>query len=191
MRLYISSIKHHLDLRGAELVTKARQKRIQAYIRPEDKARCLAAGLLLRRFCGVTDDSQLVYGENGKPYLKDGGIYFSISHSGGYAVLVTAGREVGADIEKIAPYSDSVAARCFTPAEYEWLREQGSDEAFYHIWTAKESILKASGTGLTLPPQSFCTLSAGSSPYVINDRTFTVNRTVHDGHIICWAVCGK
>ena len=63
------------------------RKKICTYVQAADKARCLAAGLLLRRICGVTDDVQLWHGENGKPYLRKGGIYFNISHSGKYAVL--------------------------------------------------------------------------------------------------------
>ena len=133
MQLFISGIQPFMNLQGLELVTDSRKRRIQAYVRPEDKARRLVAGLLLRNVCGVTDDSQLMYGKNGKPYLKDKSIYFNLSHSGDYVVLAVADYEVGVDIEKIEPYDHAIAARCFTQGESEWLQSQGTDEAFYRL----------------------------------------------------------
>jgi phosphopantetheinyl transferase len=156
-------------------------------MRPADKARCLAAGLLLRRFCGVTDDSLLAYGRNGKPYLTDGSLHFNLSHSGEYAVLAVAGSDVGVDIEKITSYEKAVAARCFTPAEQEWMMTQGTDSAFFTLWTAKESVMKGSGLGLSLPPGSFCTLPKNPSPCRIRGRDWFLDWHVYDGHIICGA----
>jgi 4'-phosphopantetheinyl transferase len=184
MNIYISSIHPQMDLKDLGLVTDARRKRIETYMRAEDKARCLTAGLLLRRVCGVTDDSQLCYGGQGKPYLKDGGLFFSIAHSGDYAVLATAGREVGADIEKITQYSKAVASRCFTAEEQKWFN--GDPERFYRIWTAKESVMKATGQGFSLSPSSFCTLPP--SPLIISGRAWHFDRIVFDGYVICTAV---
>ena len=158
MKIYISGIKEFISLKGLELATAARRARIDRYRRADDKARCLVAGLLLRQVCGVTDDSQLAYGVNGKPFLKDGGAHFSISHSGDYVALAEADMEIGVDIEKLAPYSESVAARCFMPAELEWMRQDNSSEAFFHLWTAKESVMKGSGLGLALAPETFSVL---------------------------------
>jgi len=188
MNIYINSIHPHMDLSGIELVTAARQKRIERYMRAEDKARCLTAGLLLRRVCGVTDDSQLYYGGQGKPYLKDGGPFFSIAHSGDYVVLATAEREVGVDIEKVTEYSEAVEARCFTAEEQKWLN--GDPERFYRIWTAKESVMKATGLGFSLAPNSFCTLPFDSSPRVISGRNWCFDWVSFEGYLVCCAVEG-
>ena len=174
-----------------ELVTNARQRRIQAYIRAEDKARSLVAGLLLRRICGVTDDCQLMTGENGKPYLKNGGMYFNISHSGDYVVLAAADSEVGVDIEKVTSYSDAVAARCFTPEEREWMRREGDNEAFFRLWTAKESVMKASGLGFSLSPETFCVLPMDTSAHRVAGKSWFLDWLAYDGHIICSAIEGK
>ena len=228
MRLYISGIKPYMDLRGLALVTGARQQRIQAYRRAEDKARCLVAGLLLRQVCGVTDDRQLVYGEHGKPYLlsriqtgvnREGDVfapdkerrdmYFSIAHAGDYVILATADTEVGVDIEKVAPYEEAVAARCFTSPEQEWMRQERRDDAFYRLWTAKESVMKAAGLGFALPPETFSVLapilSAAAGPSALSGapdappsasavpaagRSWFLDWLVHDGHIICVASKG-
>ena len=191
MKLYISGIREHLSLAGIELITAERRARVERYVRLEDKARCLAAGLLLRRVCGVEDDSRLAYGENGKPCLKDGGVRFSISHSGDYAVLATSDCEVGVDIEKLAPYSASVAKRCFTAHELEWLRREDSDDAFFRLWTAKESVMKGAGLGFSLPPDSFCVLTEGPSAIRAANKNWFLDWLSYNGHMICCAVEGK
>jgi 4'-phosphopantetheinyl transferase len=180
-----------MELVGIDLVTNSRKKRIHAYKQTADKARCLAAGLLLRKFCGITDDSQLTSLENGKPYLKDSDMYFNISHSGNYVVLALSKSEVGVDIEKITPYCDAVALHCFTPPEIEWMRKEGSDEAFYWLWTAKESIMKASGCGFSLPPESFCVVPVDSSPKRVAGKSWSLDWLYYDGHMICRAADGK
>jgi len=190
MLVYITEIQPFFNLRGIKLVTEKRRERILSYVRVEDKARCLVAGLFMRHVCGVTDDSLLTYGENGKPYLKDGGMYFNISHSGDYVVLVAAEREIGVDIEKITPYSSAVAARCFTPDELEWLKLQGTDEAFCRLWTAKESIMKKLGLGLVMPPESFCVLPLNSSAKSIGGNLYFLDWFNYNGHIICRALEG-
>jgi len=191
MRLYICGIQEFMGLDGMELVTAERRERIQQYVQPADRARCLVAGLLLRRVCGVTDDSQLVFGKNGKPYLKNSRLYFNISHAGDYVVLATADREVGVDIEKTVPCDDAVADRCLTSAERTWIQNQGTNEAFFYLWTAKESVMKGSGLGLAMLPETFCVLPVDSSPHTINGKTWFLDWKVHDGYVICSAIFGK
>ena len=187
MKLYISGIREIECLKGVELLTESRRARIDRYVRFEDKARCLIAGLLLRRVCGVTDDFQLTYGAKGKPYLKDGGAFFSISHSGDYVVLATSDSEVGVDIEKVANYSDSVAARCFTPQELKWMRSSSCRDTFHRLWTAKESIMKGTGLGFSLPPEAFSVIPEDSSAIFADDRYWSLDWLSYDGYIICRA----
>jgi 4'-phosphopantetheinyl transferase len=189
MKIYIACIQPYMEHKGIDSVTNARKKRIEAYMRAEDKARCLAAGILLRQVCGVTDDSQLCQGKNGKPYLKDSVLHFNLSHSGDYVVLATADREVGVDIEKVELYSEAVANRCFTPAEREWMG--GDADSFYRLWTAKESVMKASGLGFSLSPESFSVLPIDSSAHKILDKTWFFDWIPFDRHIICRAIEGK
>ena len=191
MKLHISSIQPFLCLDGIDLVTDARRARINTYVQTADQARCLVAGLLLRKVCGVTADSQLRLGEQGKPYLKNSGSFFNISHSGDYVVLATADSEIGVDIEKIAPADDAVAARCFTAEEQEWIQCKKNDEAFFTLWTAKESVMKGTGLGLSLLPETFCVLPIDASPHYIAGRVWFLNWLVYNGHVICTATQGK
>jgi 4'-phosphopantetheinyl transferase len=188
MRIYICNIQAFFDLRGIDLVTDTRRERIYKYRQVADKARCLVAGLLMRRMCGVTDDKQLEIGKNGKPHLKDSDIFFNVSHSGDYVVLATANNEVGVDIEKMDSFSDKVAAYCLLPEEYEWLQNEACNEAFYYLWTAKESVMKASGKGFSLSPKKFSVLPIDSSAHCIDGKNWFLDWLPHDGHMICRAV---
>ena len=68
------------DLRRYEsLLLDHRRKKIARYRFDADKLRSLIAGLLIRQ---ATGGGELVFGEHEKPYLADGSLYFSVSHSG-------------------------------------------------------------------------------------------------------------
>jgi phosphopantetheinyl transferase len=181
MKIYISGIEPFLDLNGLKNVTEERQNRISKMIRPRDKARSLVSGLLLRSFCGLINENQLMYGKNGKPYLRDGSVYFNLSHSGEYVVLAVSDREVGVDIEKIKPYPKKVATRFFTQKEQAWLESESTDENFFRIWTGKESVMKAAGQGLSMQPQSLCVLSG---------TAWFLEWFLYDNHMICLAANG-
>ena len=99
------------------------------------------------------------FGEVGKPYIKNTDIHFNISHSGDYAVCVVSDREVGIDIQKIEKPNLQVAERFFAKNEYEYIANQPDEisksDAFYRIWTLKESFVKAIGVGTNLSFDSF------------------------------------
>lgn len=100
----------------------------------------------------------IVRGEHGKPRLAaplDGtGLCFNLSHSGGWlAIAVARGLEVGVDIEgerKLKRAAD-LAQRYFTRPEADWIAGLDGEEqtqAFLAQWTAREALVKATGTGL-------------------------------------------
>ena len=195
-KLYISNINAFNDLNGFELVTNTRKERIYEYKQHEDKVRCLLVGLLLRKVCAITDDCQLIYGPNGKPYLKNNAMHFSISHSGNYVILATADNEIGIDIEKINIYPEDnyfkdVAVRYFTTQELEWMLQEKTNETFYYIWTAKESIMKGTGLGFSLSPREFSVLPIDSSAHNIAGKYWFFYWLQFDNHIICQAISNK
>ena len=83
----------------------------------------------------------IVYNENGKPYLKDNSIYFNISHSSGYVVCVVSNNKIGVDIQKIKKIAKS--SLVFTDEE---LKDSNID--LVKLWTKKESIIKALGLNM-------------------------------------------
>lgn len=127
-----------------------------------DKKRTLA-GELLVRYAMVLDKqipkTELIFDvhENGKPYCKSfPGVHFNISHSGLWVVCAVSDRPIGIDIEKIDGADMQIAKRFFTEYEYQYLqRQENKVEIFYKLWTLKESYIKCTGTGLTVPLNSF------------------------------------
>ncbi|MCL2108704.1 MAG: 4'-phosphopantetheinyl transferase superfamily protein [Oscillospiraceae bacterium] len=96
--------------------------------------------------------------------------------------------ELGADIEQIKPYKQSTAARCFTPNELEWLQNQSSNAAFFYLWTAKESVMKAVGKGFALPPQSFSVNpETPQSPVIAAEKSWYLHHMEYKNHVICTA----
>lgn len=97
------------------------------------------------------------YGANGKPRLAVGGdappVHFNVAHSDGLAVFaVTAGGEVGVDVERVRdlPEWEQIAGRCFPPRELGRLLAcpvAQRDEEFFLGWTRQEAVLKALGVG--------------------------------------------
>ena len=89
----------------------------------------------------------------GKPVLTGRpGIHFSLSHCPGLAACLVAPAVCGVDAEAIRPLRARVLRRAFSPDEQaQVLGSPCPDEAFFRLWTLKESYLKATGTGLSFP----------------------------------------
>jgi 4'-phosphopantetheinyl transferase len=98
---------------------------------------------------------RFAYGAQGKPYLPGAGPGFNLAHSGGMAVLaMTSGAAVGVDIEQIRPRPGflRLARRFFSDREVQALESLAAArrlEAFYSVWTRKEAVVKALGSGIS------------------------------------------
>lgn len=99
----------------------------------------------------------LAYGPARKPVLP-GGPAFSLAHSGNWLLIgIADSGRLGVDIEVRKPVPDamSLARGNFSDEELMALAELPPEDrsaAFLRIWTRKEALLKAVGTGLTLRP---------------------------------------
>jgi 4'-phosphopantetheinyl transferase len=112
--------------------------------------------------------------ELGKPRLRgdSGGLEFSLSHSGALAlVAVTERRQVGIDVEMIAPRENLVALaeRALSPADVAAVRAADPDRqpgVFYAAWVRHEARLKCLGTGLghPTPPTRVAIAAVGAGP---------------------------
>lgn len=112
-------------------------------------------------------NEQLAFGasEHGKPFAIVQGlparISFNVSHSGkhGLVALAPEGR-LGVDVEECIPHRnlDTLIETVFTPGEQAELASiTGSDRhrAFFRLWTVKEALVKALGTGFSLDVSTF------------------------------------
>lgn len=185
VKIYYCGISAFADMAGTELLSPQRRMRLARYRRAEDRARCLVAGLLLRMALGESNAS-LQENAQGKPYLAQGP-HFNLSHSGEYVILGISEHEIGVDVERVAPFDDRVARRCYTGAELAWLYAQKDPRAFYRLWTAKESIMKSTGLGFSLPPEGFCVLPMEEGWHTAAGGRWFLQWRELPGHVLCTA----
>ncbi len=88
----------------------------------------------------------LLKDKNGVP-MPCGDNYWSLSHKPAYVAAVVAPERIGIDIEEIRTCSESLFRKIADHREWE-LADTDKFELFFRYWTAKETVLKAVGTGL-------------------------------------------
>ena len=118
---------------------------------------------------------------------------FNLSHSGDCIAIAVSDCEVGVDIEHVRPMPqfDEVARYVFHPDELRWRARQPDPlRAFFRLWTLKEALLKATGTGFSHPPRelSWHALDAPWSTAEFEGRTWLGATRAIDGAILSVAV---
>lgn len=96
---------------------------------------------------------RLRFGEQGKPYLVDYPLFFSLSHSGDACLCVVSEQEIGADIQKLSNTdTERISRRFFTEEETRRLNACGTQEEkqelFFRLWCRKEAYAKYTGQGV-------------------------------------------
>ena len=168
-----------------------RMKKAERYLKADDRLMCIGAGLLISLIARI-NESEIYISECGKPYAKNG-IFFNVSHSGNCAALVFGKNETGIDIEKINEDNLYLAEHIFTERELQWINFEPVTR-FHILWSIKESILKASGTGLhlsvTLPevyPETNHIFVNGMTYYfnygIFENKSIAVSSTVDTGKL--------
>jgi len=107
------------------------------------KRQWLAVRALLNKVYG--DKKVILYNEDGRPNLSDGG-FLSISHSDRYASVLIANKpRLGVDIEALSRNYVRVAPRFITQSERDIFSRQGVAEEYYLpiAWSCKEAAFKA------------------------------------------------
>ena len=151
---------------------KARQR---SFVSPELRRRFGAARAGLRTLLGRHldhDPRSLAFATNefGKPRLAgDGQVHFNLSHCEERAVLAISDAELGIDLERERPLEHvDLAKRYFHRNEVAAITasrdEAEQRRAFFLVWTLKEAVVKALGTGLSTPLDSFEVAIGASKP---------------------------
>ena len=143
-------------------LTERRREKMRAYAHRNDALRSMAAELLL--FHALTESGvehsgvHICETEDGKPYLEGvRDFHFNLSHSGNLALCAVSCLPVGCDVQEITDVKLDIARR-FTPEEYGKITALKGDMArdlLFRFWTAKESYIKAVGTGFKTSLNSF------------------------------------
>jgi len=166
--LYILTVEDNLSreegLKIAQSLPSILQESVSQYKTEGDFQRSLLSKLMLKKALGdfgrEEDLNRIQKNEFGKFFIE-GNIDFSISHSGDKVLLALAeNHKIGVDVELKTKGSLALAERFFCEEEVEWLKAQSDlQEAFVFIWTRKEALVKAAGTGIRMPLKSFSVLN--------------------------------
>ncbi|MEW4309704.1 4'-phosphopantetheinyl transferase superfamily protein [Rossellomorea marisflavi] len=200
MKIYAVSIKEELSPclyeRFISSVDHRKRERIKAFKRDVDRKRSLVGDVLIRSMVsdGVIPNEMLKYeyNDHGKPRFVDmENSHFNLSHAGEWVVAVVDSSPVGIDIEQMSDVDyEGIARSFFHRDEVRWLLTQDTflkREAFYILWTLKESFIKAIGKGLFIPLDSFSVevdrlrhVSFNGEAHTIKPTFFTTMRWEED-----------
>lgn len=177
---------------GLKLLTETRRARLGRYLKLEDRLRCLAAGLMLRRLLNVRQDQDLAYGPYGKPALANGASAFSLSHGGDYVAISVGVAGRGLDVEPRPEAVEPALARaCLTSAEYAFFQQSPDPSGYFgRLWVGKESLMKATGLGLNLPPASLTCPTEDEPGLVLQGIRWSVAWAELPGHFLALARAG-
>jgi 4'-phosphopantetheinyl transferase len=194
----------------ATILSHDERDRASRFHSMKDRARYVFAHAVLRnvlsRYVDHTpQDIQFARNPFGKPFVDETrGIApeFNLSHAGELVLVgVCDSQRVGIDVEEIRPMDDvsSIAESHYTQQECAFIFGKPPEHrelAFFHCWTRKEAYVKALGKGLSIPLNSFETLSqagfgqsadSGSdSPY--NESWQLADLDVPEGYVAAVAV---
>lgn len=134
-----------------KFLPKNRQEKFNRLKRKIDRENCVVAYLLLRFALkeNEIENFEIVIGENGKPFLKSGEMFFNISHCAEGAAVVIDTVPVGIDVQEIGGFNEKVAKRFFDENENKKINASPDKaETFTRIWTLKESAIKCEGKSL-------------------------------------------
>lgn len=158
-------------LLASSCVQPEEKHRISRFFFQDDAKSSLIGRLMMRKFVHLStsipyEDIKLGRDGHGKPYLMGAGdmpLSFNVSHQGDYVVLAgSANHNIGIDIMKIEPPANKdvpeffrLMNKQFSHHEWETIRsfptEMEQVACFYRLWCLKESYVKNTGFGITVP----------------------------------------
>ncbi|MFF8597580.1 4'-phosphopantetheinyl transferase family protein [Streptomyces sp. NPDC015232] len=161
----------------AVLLDAAERRVYEALTGERVRAQYVTAHALLRTVLGRVLDRdpvslEFAAGPHGKPYLRDGSVEFSLSHSGELvAVALALGAPVGVDVERVPEPGAELPLPVLSAAEravFDRFPGPERSAAFAAYWVRKEAVLKATGVGLRVDPARL-TVSAPDRPAELLD----------------------
>jgi len=127
-------------------------------------------------------------GLNNKPCLTNDAVYFNVTHTKeAFSFAVSKNFYVGIDLEDInQPVEiNSIAESFFSKREREYIFKSNTDakNRFFLLWTRKEALLKAIGTGIS---DNLTQIEVSEQENYINKKSFEnlVLDSVSDEHFI-------
>lgn len=130
--------------------------------------------------------------------LPNAGYFWSVSHKRQFAAAVVADAPVGIDIEHVVERPRRLHDALALKNEWDIMPDE-SWESFFKLWTAKEAVLKANGTGIAdlLRCQLKSLDDSRRMTLFYKDRSWQTEHFFHiehvaavtcGGHEVCWQV---
>ena len=121
---------------------------------------------------------------SGRPVIDGGTLRVSVSHKDELAVAIVGdGHDVGIDMERVEPRTETFTTIAYTPTELELGAGRDRDEWMARLWAAKEAVAKLRGTGMT-DPKKLVVRAVDGDRLTIDD---TIVDTRRDGaYVIAW-----
>ena len=130
---------------------------------------------ILAKYLGIEAKAiPIIRAEFEKPHLAPPyqNFEFNLSHTKSYfALAITKDTPIGIDIESINKKTDimGISKRFFHPEEHEQiLKAKNQEDCFLRIWTQKEALVKAIGSGISFGLENFCVDATNAKVISIN-----------------------
>ena len=150
-------------------LSQYRKEKIKKLKQEKDKKLSLGAELLLIKaiktyYPKTVLPLEIETNQFGKPMIKGAdNLNFNLAHSQDIAVCAISDKPLGVDTEHISRVSEKIRDRYFT--------ENEKKLDFGYIWTRKEAVVKAEGTGITIGLDKF---DVSNDTATLNGRTYTL-----------------
>lgn len=139
------------------VLNHAEIEKANRFFKPGDRDRFVVGRGALRYLLGnyLQKDSrsiEILQTTEKKPFILNNPVHFNVTHSGNWVLIAIAETEVGIDVEQKKQdfaYQELLADN-FSEKETAFINSsKNSLDSFYVLWTRKESLLKATGKGIT------------------------------------------
>jgi 4'-phosphopantetheinyl transferase len=164
------------------IISRRERKRAERLVFPERRDdfilhRGLLRSILAKYLEEKPEQIRITISDSGKPILANHRLEFNLSHSNDLMICgITAGARIGVDIQYIYPIEslDRVISKILATPEIELLNDVPKDERmelFFTIWTAKEALLKALGSGFQSPANTIQVINKINSGSILQVET--------------------
>jgi 4'-phosphopantetheinyl transferase len=140
--LGVWKIEEDLDtLLNLVVLDNDEKKRYRVFSSNSRKLEFLSVRALLSELLGK--EARIVYNKNNKPFLKDGSMFISISHSHKLtAILLSTNEKVGIDLEYMSSNIAAIAFKFLNRREKVTKEQEDRKYHLYIHWCAKEALYK-------------------------------------------------
>jgi phosphopantetheinyl transferase len=157
-------------------LTQEEERRLASFGLDRRRSEFVLGRRLIRWLAAETLDAaspvEITVREDGSLFLPGPDCHVSLAHSDGRAAVVVGPSRVGIDLEVIKKRDPGLLDRILTDAEREHLQRFAVSEevAPVMLWTVKEAVLKACGSGLRAGLRSIEVRSMSESEAIVRDR---------------------